>query len=201
MAAGSVLEVDGAEQLPSGSADHLPGGEARGGEPLSLGEGEDALGVGGEDDHGRVGEHRPEAEVLLRQLPGNVELGGQIDGGADAQGPPGDLRLLREDLDVEQRAVLAAVLPDPCAAVGRGRTLERGEERRDLLLPPQVRDGHREQLVVRIAVLGDRRRINEEDAQRLRVEGEGRAGDGLEQRFHGFIHRLPAPANTLLLLA
>src|SRR5438477_4008965 len=87
------------------------------------------------------------------------------------------------DLHVDDRAVLLAMPPfppPPCQARTHG-ILERSGSR-DALERADVENRHREKLVPRMPVVLDRRVVDGEKPERLRIEDPHRVGVGLEQQ-------------------
>ena len=94
------------------------------------------------------------------------------------EGEPGapreDRDLGRQDLRVEDGPVLLAVPPDSDHPV-RGRESPQGlPEARDILLRPEVPEGHRQELGSRVAVLLDRRVVHVEESKGFEVENPHR---------------------------
>ena len=129
--------------------------------------------------------------LRIDQDAGDADLGGAMPVAPQPlrhvvqEGEPGapreDRDLGRQDLRVEDGPVLLAVPPDPDHPV-RGLEAPQGlPEARDILLRPDVPEGHREELGSRVAVLLDRRVVHVEESKGFEVENPHRERILLEQ--------------------
>ena len=119
-----------------------------------------------------------EAERLHRPL----ALGDVLrlhEGGAVAR----ELERVRDDVDVDDAAVLAPVLPFPRVLVGaRPRPSSSAGGLRDVGQGTEVRDPHGQQLVTRVAVVLDRRLVHLQEAEVAQVVDPHRHGVVLEEQ-------------------
>ena len=88
----------------------------------------------------------------------------------DARTTASERELMGRQLDVDQRAAACAVAPDARAAV---RVVTRGAapiQRLELIQLVDVADGHRHELLARVAVVGDGRVVDVDERKRVDVE-------------------------------
>ena len=85
------------------------------------------------------------------------------------------------DLDVDDRAVLAPVVPGRGAVRARAVLGQAPEQRLHVLARADLRDRHREELVAGVAVVADRGVVDGEEAQRVGVVDPHRQRARLEQ--------------------